>query len=517
MEQRIDTGCPRAVRTFTSRTVVCQTARHALASKTAPPLELRVARRARISVRDRLAPRLADRLRRCRGADGRSFPESPGARAGDAAADHQSAQHGACVRRDGGKQSGPRQAAGAPGRDQQLVRRGHLDPNRHLCARDLRDLAARRAPRRWPARRRHRLAHAPPHRGRRRSARGGGGKGVRDVPRSDRPAQLLPDHLPADDRAGHDRGVHCARLADPDDAGPVSGRRDRGSGRSRASFRRAVSDLPELGQSARLARGDRNARADAADGVHPPLHRHPDHVERLGRAQRHQPLRYGGSRHPATSTHTRFVMRFLIPALLLLCAVPVADAQTIDRCSIRPGTACLSANLRGAALTKTDLTRADLSRSDLSGADLSEARLDRAKLQRVDLQRANLTQASLERASLRGANLSGATLVRASASAADLQGANLGGADLSNATLTGTSLRYARMGSAKLRGANLERADLTGADLRGADLAEANLQGARFEKANLDGADLTGAKLEKATFRGATVRSCTGCPKPGAQ
>ena len=30
------------------------------------------------------------------------------------------------------------------------------------------------------------------------------------------------------------------------------------------------------------ARRDRHARDDAADGLHPALHRHPDHVDRLG-------------------------------------------------------------------------------------------------------------------------------------------------------------------------------------------------------------------------------------------
>jgi uncharacterized protein YjbI with pentapeptide repeats len=84
-------------------------------------------------------------------------------------------------------------------------------------------------------------------------------------------------------------------------------------------------------------------------------------------------------------------MRFLLPVVLALCAVPLADAQTtdqtIDRCRIRPGTQCLSANLRGANLAGADLSRADLTRSSLNGADLTKARLDRAKLQRASRKR----------------------------------------------------------------------------------------------------------------------------------
>jgi hypothetical protein len=59
------------------------------------------------------------------------------------------------------------------------------------------------------------------------------------------------------------------------------GRRRRG-----ARLPGPLPDLQEFRRGARPARRGRHARDDAADGVHTALHRHPDHVERLGRAER---------------------------------------------------------------------------------------------------------------------------------------------------------------------------------------------------------------------------------------
>ncbi len=63
------------------------------------------------------------------------------------------------------------------------------------------------------------------------------------------------------------------------------------SGRSGARLACALPDLQELHEAPRVAGGGRHARHDAADGLHPALHRHRDHVERLVRAQRDQAVR----------------------------------------------------------------------------------------------------------------------------------------------------------------------------------------------------------------------------------
>lgn len=114
--------------------------------------------------------------------------------------------------------------------------------------------------------------------------------------------------------------------------------------------------------------------------------------------------------------------------LVLVAAAPVApaDARTVNGCTIRPGTVCVSADLRGVALRGATLRNATLRASDLRRADLR-----RADLRNADLRKADLRGADLRSADLRGARLAGTRLA-----GARLQGAKLAGTILAPGTAT---------------------------------------------------------------------------------
>ncbi len=76
----------------------------------------------------------------------------------------------------------------------------------------------------------------------------------------------------------------------PPGPGRIRARRAGGRLRSGAGLAGAVPDFQELGRRARAARQDRYAGDDPDDGVHPAVHRYPDHVDRLGRAERDRVL-----------------------------------------------------------------------------------------------------------------------------------------------------------------------------------------------------------------------------------
>ena len=185
-------------------------------------------------------------------------PDGEGAAAGadHAAADHQPAVHGADLRGHRPRRPDAERAPRAAGRDQQLDRRGRLDPRRHLRARDLRHLAAGRARRRRPlvASTAWRMLHhtgddevraaAMPRRARSRTRRSCAGASSRS--------------LPDDHRARDDRGVDRARRADAVDAAAVPPGRVRGRLRRGTRRRRALLRLQALGG------GDGNASARSA-------------------------------------------------------------------------------------------------------------------------------------------------------------------------------------------------------------------------------------------------------------
>jgi hypothetical protein len=100
---------------------------------------------------------------------------------------------------------------------------------------------------------------------------------------------------------------------------------------------------------------------------------------------------------------------------MLVAGCGGSDEESVNGCTIEPGTSCLSADLSGADLSGADLSQATLSGSNLegtnlSGANLSEADLSNTQIVDADLSDADLTRANLTGATITGTNLDGATL-----------------------------------------------------------------------------------------------------------
>jgi pentapeptide repeat protein len=109
------------------------------------------------------------------------------------------------------------------------------------------------------------------------------------------------------------------------------------------------------------------------------------------------------------------VLATLLVVALMLVGCGGSDSESVNGCTIEPGTQCADVDLSGADLSGADLSRAVLTGANLEGtnlseADLSEADLSGAQIVDTDLSDADLTSANLTDADISGANLEGATL-----------------------------------------------------------------------------------------------------------
>ncbi|MEL6381450.1 MAG: pentapeptide repeat-containing protein [Cyanobacteria bacterium J06626_18] len=125
----------------------------------------------------------------------------------------------------------------------------------------------------------------------------------------------------------------------------------------------------------------------------------------------------------------RFVLSFLLVAVLLFASIAPASADNYDRQNLRESDFS-HRDLRG-----DDFTRADMAMADISYADLRGSRLFDTTLSLANLEGANMTGATLDGARFIRANLTNAILEGAYAFDTDFRGAIIDGADFTDVML----------------------------------------------------------------------------------